>query len=155
MLYPGHLWQADECKWSSLLRVLQLGKWSNGTSKMNALKYQHPCSVLLSTEVQQTLLYKHLRDSHITHRISTRVLRELGEHIKIIFLYSVLEIQGHHKDTKGFTILPSPFSHSHLFPWFLLTGQRRTRLAHLGQFQSWGNFQGLGMTHFHVVLAWT
>lgn len=57
------------------------------------------------------------RLTYYTLRVSTRVLREVGEDIKIIFLYLVLETQGHYKDTSGPTILPSTLlKHSLFFP---------------------------------------
>lgn len=57
------------------------------------------------------------RLTYYTLRVSTRVLREVGEDIKIIFLYLVLETPGHYKDTSGPTILPSTLlKHSLFFP---------------------------------------
>lgn len=115
---------------------------------MATLKYQHPCSILLSTGVQQTLCIRPQRLTHYAPRISTRVLRELRvykNHFPLLSLRNSRSSPGH----KGlFTILPFPLSHFRFFHPTL--HWQEGRLAHLCQFQSQWHFPSLGMTRSTV-----
>lgn len=82
---------------------------------------------------------------YYTLRISSRVLRKVaGGNIKITFLHSVPEIQGHYKDTNIPRYSLPPFSHS----LFSLLAKEGRGFAHLCQLQSQWNFHHQETTQF-------
>lgn len=86
------------------------------------------------------------RLTYYTLRVSTSVLREVGEDIKIIFLYLVLETQGHYKDTSGPTILPSTLlKHSLFFPLASPLWQKKKKKNGSGHLIS-ANYKASGMS---------